>query len=126
MSHPAAPVLLVEDDPLILDCTAEMLIAGGCEVIRATNAHEALAVLENGPVPPTVVTDISLAEGGESEDQSGLDLARLIAERWPSVRLLIVSGAHRPARDQYPEQAIFFTKPYAQGALLALVKDGDW
>jgi DNA-binding NtrC family response regulator len=121
MSHPAAPVLLVEDDPFLLDCTAELLTAGGCDVIRASSAGEALAVMETGPVPPTVVTDISLAD-----DQSGLDLARQIAERWPAVRLLIVSGAHRPARDEYPERAIFFTKPYAQGALLALVKDSDW
>lgn len=121
MSQPPAPVLLVEDDPLVLDSTAELLADGGYQVIRATSAGEALAVLETGPVPPTVVTDINLAD-----DQSGLDLARQIAERWPAVRLLIVSGAHRPARDEYPERAIFFTKPYAQGALLALVNGNDW
>jgi DNA-binding NtrC family response regulator len=121
MATTAQPVLLVEDDPIILDCTAEMLASGGCEVIRATNVDEALALLENGPVPPIVVTDIDLAEG-----RSGLDLARTIAERWPGTRVLIVSGAERPTRDQYPERAMFFTKPYAQGALLAMVKDADW
>ena len=121
MATAAQPVLLVEDDPIILDCTAEMLVEGGCAVTRATNVGEALALLETGPVPPVVITDISLADGS-----SGLDLARTIAERWPGTRVLIVSGAERPKREDYPERAIFFTKPYAQGALLTMVRDTDW
>jgi CheY-like chemotaxis protein len=115
------PVLLVEDDPLVLDCTAEMLSDGGFSVTRASSADEALTYMEAGPVPQIVVTDIGLARG-----PSGLDLARTIAERWPQVRLLIVSGEQRPARDQYPESAVFFTKPYAQGALLEMVKSPEW
>lgn len=121
MPNDALPVLLVEDDPLVLDCTADMLADGGCSVTRATCACEALAALERGPVPSVVVTDIQLAEDG-----SGLDLARTISDRWPDVRLLIVSGEQRPAKGEYPDRALFFTKPYAQGALLAMVRGTDW
>jgi CheY-like chemotaxis protein len=121
MSRTSAPVLLVEDDPLILESTAELLSGNGCEVLRACSAAEALGVLERGPVPPVVVTDISLADGS-----SGLDLARTIAERWPETRVLIVSGACRPAKGDYPDSAVFFTKPYASGALVAMVKGDDW
>ena len=121
MATAFAPVLLVEDDPLILDSTAELLAGHGCEVTRACSVAEAMALLEAGPVPPVVVTDIGLADGS-----SGLDLARIIAERWPKTRVLIVSGACRPAPGDYPEGALFFTKPYASGALVAMVKGEDW
>jgi CheY-like chemotaxis protein len=118
LSH---PVLLVEDDPLVLDCTAELLAEGGCNVTRATSADEAIAALEAGPLPEMMVTDIAL-----SSERSGLDLARTVAQRWPEVRLLIVSGSERPAKGEYPESAVFFTKPYAGGALLEMVKSPDW
>lgn len=123
MTVPTSPILLVEDDPLVLDCTAQLLADGGCRVIRAATADEALAAMEAGPVPQMVVTDIDLASG---EGQSGLDLARIVAERWPQVRLLIVSGAERPAKGEYPDRAVFFTKPYAGGALLEMVNSPDW
>ena len=121
MSEAALPILLVEDDPLVLDCTAELLADGGCQVRRASSVDEAMALLTEGPLPAVLVTDISL-----SDERSGLDLARIVAERWPEVKLLIVSGAQRPPPEDYPEGALFFTKPYAQGALLAMVKDRAW
>ena len=121
MAHASAPVLLVEDDPLILESTADLLSGSGCDVLRACSAAEAMSLLEAGPVPPVVVTDISLADGS-----SGLELARTIAERWPQTRVLFVSGASRPNRSEYPDNALFFTKPYASGALVAMVKGEDW
>jgi CheY-like chemotaxis protein len=121
MSSPASAVLLVEDDPLLLEFTAEMLADNGLDVIRATSSGEAMAILEGGRVPSILVTDINL--DGES---SGLELARSVAERWPEVKLLIVSGECRPGQDLYPEQAVFFTKPYADGALVAMIKSSDW
>jgi CheY-like chemotaxis protein len=124
MSDPSdshLPILLVEDDPLVLEATAELLADGGCAVRRASNAEEALAALDDGPLPAVLVTDISLAS-----DRSGLELARTVAERWPQVKLLIVSGACRPPPEEYPDGALFFTKPYAGGALLRMVKGEDW
>ena len=115
------PIMLVEDDPIVLDATAALLADGGCDVRRASSAAEAMEALTRGPLPAVLVTDISLAD-----DRSGLDLARMVSERWPEVKLLIVSGAHRPPPEDYPEGALFFTKPYASGALLAMVKGGDW
>lgn len=115
------PILLVEDDPLVLDATATLLADGGCDVRRARDADEAMAALAEGPLPAVLVTDIALRSA-----VSGLDLARAVAARWPEVRLLIVSGAQRPPPEDYPEGALFFTKPYAGGALLAMVKGTDW
>ena len=120
-SPESCDVLLVEDDPSLLDFLAELLTGDGLQVARARTAIEALALLESGPLPAILVTDIHLAG-----TLSGLDLARSVAEGWPAVRLLIMSGECRPAHDQYPPRALFFTKPFAPGALIAVVRSSDW
>ena len=114
-------MLLVEDDPSLLDFLAELLAADGLKVACARTALEALALLEAGPAPAILVTDIQLAG-----TLSGLDLARSVAASWPSVRLLLISGECRPAHDQYPPDALFFTKPFAPGALISVVRSSDW
>jgi len=113
-------ILLVEDEPLVLQTTAALLAEGGYQVIAATGYAEALARLEAEPDAAVLVTDINLAGGGPD----GVALAREAARRRPGLRIVIVSGAVRPLGGDYPGQAIFFTKPYAPGALLAIVADG--
>jgi DNA-binding NtrC family response regulator len=109
-------VVLVEDEPLVLQSTSELLKEGGYCVVSASSYDEALRQIEACPEAVALVTDISI-EGRES----GLDLARLVSERWPHMRTVIVSGRERPRGDQYPRDAIFFTKPYAPGALLTIM-----
>ena len=121
MTPECQSVLVVEDDPTLLEFTAELLKDDGLDVIRARDCDEALAIIEAGQIPNILVTDINL-EGC----RTGLDLATIVAERWPEVRLLIVSGQQRPRQGDYPEQAVFFTKPYAHGALLSMIHSGNW
>jgi two-component system, response regulator PdtaR len=118
ISAAAKTVLLVEDEPLVLRTTADLLEHDGFQVVGASNYDEAVAALEAQPDTAMLVTDISI--GGEGD---GVQLARWVAERFPHVRILIVSGAVRPSGDAYPKEAIFFTKPYAPGALLTIVRD---
>ena len=105
----------------MLEFLAELLTGDGLSVACARTAVEALALLEAGPPPTILVTDINLAGR-----LSGLDLARSVAECWPGIRLLIMSGQSRPAQDQYPPRALFFTKPFAPGALITVVRSSDW
>jgi two-component system, response regulator PdtaR len=114
----AKTVLLVEDEPLVLRSTSDLLEDDGYRVVGVSNYDEAVAALEAEPDTAVMVTDISI--GGEGD---GVELARLAAERFPHVRTVIVSGAVRPTGDAYPKEAIFFTKPYAPGALLTIVRD---
>ena len=114
-------VLLVEDDPAVLELMADVLMQDGLEVACASNAVAALAMLEEGLAPSVLVTDIHLAG-----HLSGLALARAVAEVWPQIRLLIISGESRPTHDLYPERAMFFTKPFATGALVAMIRSDDW
>jgi CheY-like chemotaxis protein len=116
-----AKILLVEDEPLVLRSTADLLIADGYEVAECSGCEEALARLEAEPETDVLVTDLNVTCPGD-----GIALARIVAERWPHIRLVLVSGALRPPPDDYPERAIFFTKPYAPGALLHVVKSPDF
>jgi DNA-binding NtrC family response regulator len=113
-------VLIVDDEPLVLSTTAALLADGGFEVCEARGYDEAIRRLESDSDCDVLVTDISLA--GRPD---GIALARAVAERWPHVRVVIVSGAVRPQGGDYPERAVFFTKPYAPGALLSIVGDGE-
>ena len=110
----AREVLLVEDEPLVLETTYELLTDAGFRVVRATSCDEAMAALDLGLMPCAIVADIHLG-GGED----GIALARCVSELWPDMRIVLVSGAERPERQDYPEGALFFTKPYAAGALVA-------
>jgi CheY-like chemotaxis protein len=122
MGEAARTVLVVDDEPLVLHTTADLLAAGGYEVFVAGGYREALDRLDAGPATDVLVTDISFSEGPD-----GIALARTVAERWPQIRIVIVSGEVRPRGSDYPEDALFFTKPYAPGALLAMVGEGaEW
>jgi DNA-binding NtrC family response regulator len=114
-------ILLVEDEPLVLRNTADLLIEDGYDVAECTGCEEALARLEAEPDTAVLVTDLNVACPGD-----GMSLARIAAERWPHLRIVMVSGGLRPAQGSYPERAIFFTKPYAPGALLHVVSSPDF
>lgn len=122
MGEASRRVLLVDDEPLVLRSTSELLSDGGYEVVEASAYEDALALIEASPETAVLITDINLA--GRPD---GIALARSVAERWPHIRIVLVSGAVRPSGGEYPERAIFFTKPYAPGALLTMVGDtADW
>jgi DNA-binding NtrC family response regulator len=114
----AKTVLVVEDEPLVMRTTSDLLEHDGYRVLGASCYKDAVATLESQPDTAVLVTDISIGEDGD-----GVELAKYVAERFPHVRILIVSGAVRPSGDSYPKDAIFFTKPYAPGALLTIVRD---
>lgn len=59
-SHPAAKILIVEDEPLIRMDLADMLEELGYSVLEAANADEAIAILESEPAVTAVVTDVDM------------------------------------------------------------------
>jgi DNA-binding NtrC family response regulator len=115
-------VVLVEDEPLVLESTTCLLVDDGCVVHPASSHDEALEILHRNPHVTVVVTDIAL-----SGSHTGLDLAEKVAEQWQHVHIIILSGQLRPHRGAMPAKALFCTKPCAPGALTALVRQCvDW
>jgi CheY-like chemotaxis protein len=78
--------LLVDDEELVRLSTAAMLMDLGYAVIEAGSAEEALRLVKEGVVPDLLVTD-HLMPG-----MNGVDLARALRSRRPSLPILIVSG----------------------------------
>src|SRR5471030_1880970 len=96
-------VLVVEDDVLARMCASEMFSDAGYRVLEAEHADEALRFFETGEDIAVLFTDVSMPGS-----ISGSDLARHVAEQWPMVGIIIVSGRPRP--DKLPLSIRFHDK----------------
>ena len=76
-------MLVVEDDFLIRMHAAEMIEEAGFEVVEASNADEAVAILEARSNIAVVFTDIQMPRSTD-----GLKLARAVRDRWPPITSL--------------------------------------
>jgi CheY-like chemotaxis protein len=110
-------VLLVEDEPLVRMLGADVLEEAGFEVVEAFNGDEALVVLEARPDIRVLFTDVNMPGSLD-----GLDLARLVHERRPDIKLLIASGQVRLSQDEIPDAGRFLPKPYAPDAVIREVR----
>ena len=100
-------ILVVEDEALIRISAADILEQHGYEVVEAATAADALVVLEARPEVRVLFTDINMP--GKLD---GMDLARLVHEHWPNIRLVITSGGREPTRAEIPDDGRFIAKPY--------------
>ncbi|MBT2339339.1 MULTISPECIES: response regulator [Pseudomonas] len=111
-------ILVVEDDPTILEFLCEILEEEGFVVEPRENADEALAFLEeNADLVDLLLTDITMPG-----TLDGADLANLTGERWPQIPLLIMSGFETPESAGIKHHASFIAKPWALGQMLDLVE----
>lgn len=98
-----ACILLVEDDPRVLEATAELLSRLGMTVETALTAKDALQLLHAKEVD-LLLTDIVLKDG-----MSGLELAEQARTLHPNLPVLFCSGF---ADAHVPEGAPLLHKPF--------------
>jgi len=92
---------------------ADELDEAGFQVLEATNADEALALLEaRSDEVQVLFTDVDMPGS-----MNGMALAEQVYQRWPHVLLLISSGCARPDPHEIPDHGHFVPKPY-HGATL--------
>ena len=98
-------ILTVEDEFLISEYLREILEGGGHEVIATFDADKAIEVLERVGDIQLVITDINMPGS-----MDGLRLAAAIRDRWPPIRLIVVTGLRAakqeriaPSQPFYPE-----------------------
>jgi len=108
-------ILVVEDEPIQRMLASDLLQEAGYEVREAATGEEALGVLAASPDAFThVFTDVRMP--GRID---GLGLARVIAERFPQVRVVITS-AHISAEEA--EHCVrFVPKPWTSIDVLNVV-----
>jgi CheY-like chemotaxis protein len=101
-------VLVVEDEALLLFSIADELRDAGYEVIEASNAAQAIAILDRDPGIDLVFTDIDMPG-----DMDGLALSAAVRRRWPPVRIIVTSGKDLPRGRDLPAEGVFLPKPYS-------------
>lgn len=99
-------VLVTEDDADVLTIAAETLRLLGYEVYTATNATEAIAILNSSTPIDILFTDIVMPNGS-----NGIALARDARRLRPEIRVLLTSGYSRDRMDADDDWA-FISKPY--------------
>jgi two-component system, cell cycle sensor histidine kinase and response regulator CckA len=81
-------VLIVDDEPGVRAMMSRALSAAGFAVVEASDGHEAIDSLQRRPEPPdAVITDMVM------EGIDGKELARRIADDFPGIPVLFVSGS---------------------------------
>jgi two-component system NtrC family sensor kinase len=108
----AGSVLLVEDSADVAEVTAGYLQELGYTVEIVGNVRAALEKLKSNTFFDLVFSDI-LMPGG----MNGLDLAREIASRYPTIPILLATGYSASAQDAVRQGFVVLQKPYDAAAL---------
>ena len=114
--HPNA-ILVVEDEPLVRALAVDVLEEAGFDVLEASTADYALAVLEKREDICVLLTDVDMPGR-----LNGFQLARIVQDHFHRVRVVIVSGKARPTRDDIAPEAVFIAKPYKLSEIVRTVE----
>jgi putative nucleotidyltransferase with HDIG domain len=87
-STPEGRVLVIDDDPTVVDVIRAALDSGGISSEIALNSQEALRRFADGPRPEMVLLDIVL-RGGD-----GLHLLERLKQLRPETPVVMISGVH--------------------------------
>jgi CheY-like chemotaxis protein len=105
-------VLIVEDESLIRINAVEMIEQAGFEAIAASDADEAIRILESRNDIRAVFTDVHMPGS-----MDGIRLAGVVRNRWPPVALIVTSGQTKVPESDLPIGGRFLPKPYAPGQI---------
>jgi len=118
-------ILVVEDEPLIRLGLVSVIEEAGFVVLEAPNADAAIRLLEADSTIRMVVTDVDMPGS-----MDGIKLAHYVRNKWPPIKLVVISGKVGVKPGELPEGARFMGKPYQETALVRLLQtmfsaDGD-
>src|SRR4030088_708917 len=107
-------VLVVEDELLLRMRAVDIVEDAGFTSLEAVNADDALALLESRSDIDLLFTDIQMPGS-----MDGLKLAHAVHERWPSIKIILVSGQLTPTEADKPTKSRFFGKPLEVKQMIA-------
>jgi CheY-like chemotaxis protein len=112
---PPSRILVVDDDPLIIRSTADMLEDLGHSVLEADCGAKALAILAGGAPVDLLVTDYAMP------GMTGLEVAVAAQRLRPGLQVVLASGFVDLASGVAPSDLPRLTKPYRQDQLAAVI-----
>ena len=87
------------------------------EPLEASDADEAIRILEARPDIHLVFTDV-----GMPGTMDGIKLSHYIRDRWPPVKLIVTSGKMTVDENHLPVGAKLFPKPYNESAIVEAMR----
>ena len=111
-------ILVVEDESIIRMEAVQMLEDAGFSVVEASNADDAMGILELRNDIRAVFTDIRMPG-----TLDGMRLARAVRGRWPPIHLIVTSGLISPNEGDLPIGGRYIRKPYNPAYVIAIIRE---
>ena len=116
----AETVLVVDDEEALAEVAEAYLKDLGYRTLRASNAKQALEILEGPDKVDLLFSDVVMPGG-----MNGYDLAKAVRKKWPKLRILLTSGfssklvqlADRNDPEDRELAADLLSKPYQKSEL---------
>jgi CheY-like chemotaxis protein len=115
--HLIPVILVVEDEFLVREAAAEHLRACGFRVLEAVTVEEAIHLLGQSTSIVAVFADVKLPG-----PHSGADLARVIRQDCPEVKVLLTSGVVQMVGSEL-EGVALLKKPYPLSEMERLLRE---
>lgn len=107
-------VLIVEDEMILRMRAVDIVESAGFNPVEAVNADQAISILEARSDISLLFTDIQMPGSID-----GLKLAHAVHDRWPSIKIILVSGQVKPSDTETPAHSRFFGKPLGVDQMIA-------
>jgi CheY-like chemotaxis protein len=114
-----ATILIAEDNTALRRVVVRQLSELGYDTVPATNAAEAIRHLETGGI------DLLFSDVIMPGEMDGIELADLVAKRWPSLKVILTSGFPNPRWNEgVPVSGLhLLTKPYLKEDLARAISE---
>jgi two-component sensor histidine kinase/DNA-binding NarL/FixJ family response regulator len=107
-------VLVVEDEMVLRMRAVDIVEDAGFTAVQAVNADEALSILKSRSDIALLFSDIQMPGS-----MDGLKLAHAVHDRWPSIKIILVSGQVKVSETDKPTDSRFFGKPIEAKQMIA-------
>ena len=111
-------VLVVEDEMVLRMRAVNIVEDAGFTAVEAVNADEALSILESRSDISLLFSDIQMPGS-----MDGLKLASAVHDRWPSIKIILVSGQIKLSDADKPANSRFFGKPLEVKQMIAELRE---
>ena len=115
----AEKVLIVDDQPEVLEITSELFRTLGFEVLSANSGEDALEVLERTPDLRLMLSDVVMP------GMSGIQLAHKAQAISPALKVILASGYANPAAGKEQDSMDgfhFLAKPYRMSDVVKMLR----
>src|ERR1044072_3608072 len=111
-------VLIVEDEMVLRMRAVDIVEDAGFRSIEAVNADQAISILESRSDISLLFTDIQMPGS-----MDGLKLAHAVHNRWPAIKIILVSGQIKLTDADTPADSRFFGKPLEMAQMITQLQD---